>query len=110
MAPAGVHDNAQAYEKPEVFAMGGLPGGARYESGQSLSVVIAGLDPAIHEAVRPGRQYCFARCTSSWMRGLNPRMTNESSRPAEESYRPADCTSSSRSLKRWILPVAVRGS
>jgi hypothetical protein len=38
--------------------------------------VIAGLDPAIHEAAPPERQYGFACCSSSWMRGSSPRMTN----------------------------------
>ena len=53
----------------------------------NLSAVVAGLsrskngvlshayDPAIHEAVPPRRQYCFAWRTSSWMRGSSPRMT-----------------------------------
>jgi hypothetical protein len=53
----------------------------------NLSAVIAGqpgpaegrpgrkLDSAIHKAVPTERQYCFACCKSSWMRGSSPRMT-----------------------------------
>jgi len=42
---------------------------------QPLPPVIAGLDPAIHEAVPPAGHYCFACCHTSWMRGSSPRMT-----------------------------------
>jgi len=38
--------------------------------------VIAGLDPAIHEAAQQTRNSIgFIRGTSSWMRGSSPRMT-----------------------------------
>ena len=40
--------------------------------------VIAGLDPAIHEAVPQERKACIRRC-ASWMPGSSPGMTNEGS-------------------------------
>ena len=42
-----------------------------------LSAVIAGLDPAIHEAVQRIQidSKAFSSGNSSWMRGSSPRMT-----------------------------------
>jgi hypothetical protein len=43
----------------------------------NLTVVIAGLDPAIHEAEPQTTVDCKAvlRFSSSWLRGSSPRMT-----------------------------------
>jgi hypothetical protein len=40
-----------------------------------LASVIAGLDPAIHEATQQDQSQLFSRGSSSWMRGSSPRMT-----------------------------------
>jgi hypothetical protein len=44
-----------------------------------ISTVIAGLDPAIHDAAPQGSvfQTAFIRQKPSWMRGSSPRMTAE---------------------------------
>jgi hypothetical protein len=58
MAPAGVHDTVQAYEKPEVFANGRAA--ARIESNGTrvcLSPVMRGLDPRIHDEAQQAEQY-----------------------------------------------------
>jgi hypothetical protein len=62
MAPAGVHDTAQAYEKPEVFAKGEA---TACRSGEYLSSVMRGLAPRIH----------VFSCFKTWMAGTSPAMT-----------------------------------
>jgi hypothetical protein len=46
------------------------------------SFVMAGLDPAIHEAVQHAERYDYARGRSSWIAGSSPAMTRGESRAA----------------------------
>jgi hypothetical protein len=53
-----------------ISAFAGMSG-----TSHTLSAVIAGLDPAIHEAAQQCWQYGFALGISPWMPGTSPGMT-----------------------------------